>query len=288
MAIERMPKDGGKTVPVKASLSDVVKGTPKGQKAVDMAMKKSAKDQEKVSKKAKQTEVKKIHEKVSTEVKGKSKKKLQVVDKSKKKKASPNKKSPNNGRRGRIDWVAARNDYTTDASMSYAKIAEKYGCAKRSVEQRAKKEDWVKVRQSVGEIILAEVSKLTAQSADEANTRHRSIWSEAQEMVLTRLRHIRKNAEDDLKFIPKEMKAVVEALKITVEGERTAIGLPNSVIRNQNENKDVDDFEDVSDEELESIINEGEVEPNEHDIKPPKAANSTAESKDRTAPKKKS
>ena len=127
MAIERMPKDGGKTVPVKPAT-------------------------EKVSKTVKKTGVKKVHEKVSTEVKPKSSK---SVDKSKAKaKSKAKKKSPNNGRRGRIDWIAARNDYTTDASMSYAKIAEKYGCAKRSVEQRAKKEQWVKVRQSVGEIIL--------------------------------------------------------------------------------------------------------------------------------------
>lgn len=269
MAIERMPKDGGKTVPVGE--------TPA----------------EKVSKKSKKTPVKKVREKVSTEVKKTAKKNLQVVDKSKKKKAPPKKKSPNNGRRGRIDWVAARNDYTTDASMSYQKIAEKYGCAKRSVEQRAKKEEWVKVRQSVGEIILEEVAKLTAQSADVSNQRHRAIWTEAQELVLTRLRRIRKDADTGFEigadgkitgmFNPKEMKAVIEALKITVEGERTAIGLPNSVIRNQNENKEVDDFADLDDEELERLIAE-----DEHNDAPTAAEDSAVESEDRTSPPPKS
>lgn len=270
MAIERMPKEGGKTVPVGE--------TPA----------------EKVSRNKKKTEVKKIREKVSTEVTKKTKAKAgnqtKVVDKSK---AKTKKKSPNNGRRNRIDWTAARNDYTTDASMSYAKIAEKYGCAKRSVEQRAKKENWAKVRQSVGEMILEEVSKLTAQSADDANKRHRSIWSEAQELVLTRLRRIRQDADKGFEiqadgkivgmFNPKEMKAVIEALKITVEGERTAIGLPNSVIRNQNENKDVDDFADLDDEELERLIAE-----DEHDDAPTPAEDSAVESEDRTSPPPKS
>lgn len=273
MAVERMPKEGGKTVPVEPKA-----GARKNRGA------------EKVSKTVKKTEVKKVREKVSTGVKDK---KSKPVDKSKAKK-----KSPNNGRRGRIDWIAARNDYTTDASMSYAKIAEKYGCAKRSVEQRAKKESWVKVRQSVGEIINDEVAKLTAQSADEANQRHRSIWSEAQELVLTRLRRIREDADKGFEvqadgkivgmFNPKEMKAIIESLKITVEGERTAIGLPNSVIRNQNENKDVDDFADLDDAELDELINAKEVEPNEHNTATPQAANSTPEGEDRTAPTPKS
>ena len=164
-----------------------------------------------------------------------------------------------------INWNAAKALYLTDTSFSYSKIAELFGCAEVTVEKRAKKEGWVKLRKTYGEKIIEKASDMAAQTIDEANKRHLQQWSEMSELILTRLRFIRASAEKGVEmkdgkikmlFDSKEMKQVTEALKIVTEGERTARGLPNSVIRNQNENKDVDDFADLSDEELDELLND--------------------------------
>ena len=45
----------------------------------------------------------------------------------------------------KIEWSKAKTDYIKDETMSYAKLAEKYGVAKRTVAERAAKENWQKL-----------------------------------------------------------------------------------------------------------------------------------------------
>lgn len=259
MAIERMPKKGGRTIPDKPTLSDVVKGTPKGRKAADTAVKESMKQQKKVSKKAKQSE-KDRGEKKSRKSEKVSSTGVKNIQKQVKKKRKKRRKQV------RVDWNKARTLYVTDASQTYKSISETFNCTASTVEKHAKVENWVSLRKSSGEIMIGEAVKLAAQTNEEANKRHMEQWSEAVELALTRLRYIKKQVEKH-GFQPKEMKQVIETLKIATEGERTARGLPNNFLRNQNENKDVNEFADMTDEEIDALIND-----DEHDTSPPTTA----------------
>lgn len=235
MALEKMPKNGGKTQPVNNAgekVSNSVKKKVKKTKASSVA--KHSRKNEKVS----STGVKNIQK--QTKKKGKKRKK-QV----------------------RVDWNKARTLYVTDASQTYKSISDIFNCTPSTVEKHAKVEDWVSLRKSSGQIMIGEAVKLAAQTNEEANKRHMQQWSEAVDLALTRLRFIKKTVEE-VGFQPKELKQIIETLKIATEGERTARGLPNNFLRNQNENKDVNEFADLTDEEIDALIND-----DEHDTSPP-------------------
>lgn len=243
MAIERMPKNGGKSVP------DTPAETKKASKKLKSDLKKTS-------------AAARGGKPLITASPSRAKKKVQnEKDSSKMKEAETvSRKATKKPKRQKVDWIQAAALYATDASQTFESIAKVYGVHARTVERRAKKEKWSERRKNAGELVVNEASKLAAQSAEQANSRHLEYWSEAQDLVITRLRKIRTDAdsESNLPFDTKGMKQTVEALKITIEGERTARGLPNSVVRNQNENKDVDDFADLDDDEIERLINEDE------------------------------
>lgn len=46
-----------------------------------------------------------------------------------------------------MDWNAIRQDYITDESSSYRKLAQKYGIAYTSIGERARKEGWAEQRE---------------------------------------------------------------------------------------------------------------------------------------------
>ena len=45
-----------------------------------------------------------------------------------------------------VDWNVIKTEYVTDSSVSYRSLAEKYGVNQRTLERRAKSEEWVELR----------------------------------------------------------------------------------------------------------------------------------------------
>lgn len=47
----------------------------------------------------------------------------------------------------KVNWEKIKNEYITDSSTSYEKLAVKYGITKTAISNRAKKEKWVEERE---------------------------------------------------------------------------------------------------------------------------------------------
>lgn len=50
-----------------------------------------------------------------------------------------------------MNWSKIKNEYVSDSSMSYRKLAEKYGVSRAVIGERAKKEGWRALRQAASE-----------------------------------------------------------------------------------------------------------------------------------------
>ncbi len=128
-----------------------------------------------------------------------------------------------NDRSYKWDVVAAEKDYIEDVTMSMPKIAEKYGVTERTVQRYAAKAEWTKKR---GEAVIdgldkhkSEHSKLIA----ETNERHLKYWKSAQAAAYNSLFRAEKQQNT------REINTSINALRTSVEGERTVLGMPTFI-----------------------------------------------------------
>lgn len=67
------------------------------------------------------------------------------------------------------DWTQIKTDYITDSNSSYRKLAEKYGVSFNTLQCRAKKEDWAKLkRQAQDKITKKTIDKDIQNKVDRA------------------------------------------------------------------------------------------------------------------------
>lgn len=66
-----------------------------------------------------------------------------------------------------MDWNTIRNEYITDESSSYRKLAKKYGCSLTAITKRSKEEDWIGQRKQLKDkTITKSIEKLSQKTAD--------------------------------------------------------------------------------------------------------------------------
>lgn len=168
----------------------------------------------------------------------------------------------------RIDWLAAKKDYLSDGSMSYMKIAKKYGVTNNAVGNRAKKENWVKLRQDLVGAADAEMQEEIVDELAEVNTRHVQTARNLQAYHISSLnvlnayiRKLQERINNNQAVDPKEVYSpyqgnnLTDALKKAIELERIALGLPITVTKNETETKHTFDTSGFTLEELDDAIN---------------------------------
>lgn len=65
------------------------------------------------------------------------------------------------------DWNAIKTEYITDEHSSYRKLAEKYGIPLGTLHKRAKREEWVKLKQQSGDrVVTKSVTAIEKKKAD--------------------------------------------------------------------------------------------------------------------------
>ena len=79
-----------------------------------------------------------------------------------------------------MNWSKIKNEYVSDSSMSYRKLAEKYGVSRAVIGEKAKKEGWRALRQAASE--RAEAKLL--ENVGEENARINGKFYEAIDLLL--------------------------------------------------------------------------------------------------------
>lgn len=66
-----------------------------------------------------------------------------------------------------MDWNTIRNEYISDESSSYRKLAKKYGVSLTAITKRSKEEDWIGQRKQLKDkTITKSIEKLSQKTAD--------------------------------------------------------------------------------------------------------------------------
>jgi hypothetical protein len=66
-----------------------------------------------------------------------------------------------------VDWNTIRNEYISDESSSYRKLAKKYGVSLTAITKRSKEEDWIGQRKQLKDkTITKSIEKLSQKTAD--------------------------------------------------------------------------------------------------------------------------
>lgn len=125
----------------------------------------------------------------------------------------------------KINWKQAAKDYFVDPTLSYEKIAKKYGVTTWTVYKRATKENWGELRDLTQSKGLKKVVETSINDIGSVRTRHADIGRVLQSEGLTALKKLK----------PKSFGHVWLAVKTGVEIERKALDLekpdPNVAIQ---------------------------------------------------------
>lgn len=140
------------------------------------------------------------------------------------------------------DVVEAQKLYISDTKQSYASIAAKFGVNKKTVEDYAKKHEWVKLRQNTVEKGVKSFADKHAELISETNEEHLRIYKNARNIAYNNLVKISKAAGEQGTIDVKELNGSIYGISKAIEGERTVLGLP-TVIQQFGPGKDVEQEE---------------------------------------------
>lgn len=130
----------------------------------------------------------------------------------------------------KINWDGARKEYLSDTTISLQDIADKYGVSKVAAGLRAKKENWTGLRQELADLAFSEFQKRLVDEKAKSQERHLLTYKNIQALVNGRISEIYQASEKDkTKFDIKEVEALARTAKISIDGERVVLGLPNGV-----------------------------------------------------------
>ena len=154
-------------------------------------------------------------------------------------------KKPKTGRKPKIDWDQARKDYLSDSTLSLADNAKKYGVSTTIVERKASKESWAEVRKKLGNSAFEEFQKRLVDEKSRAQNRHLIQYQNLQAIINKAVVAFSTGTfwtdkkgnlilDKDNQPIPrppdaKQLEALAKAAKVSMDGERTVLGLPTNV-----------------------------------------------------------
>lgn len=176
-------------------------------------------------------------------------------------------------RKPKVDWLAAKHYYIENAKVSLRDVADKYDVTLKTVETHSSKEAWVKLRASVG---ISATNKVVEQAVDERVTvvnEHAQKFAHIENISLAMMNRLAKRLKrlesidpdallDDHKayMSPQQWNYLVSAFKVATDGRRTALGLPTTITKSDNEVSVLNPYAGYSEQQLMSIINVNQAE----------------------------
>jgi hypothetical protein len=148
--------------------------------------------------------------------------------------------SQTSGRVTKINWGEAKEYYLSDPQVTLQKVADKFGITYKSVQKWAAKEKWIGQRKDKAtEDNLELRNKHREETVDEINSRHIDLYLQMQGFIKTNIavaqNYVREKylesersgeaTDKKMMFSAQNVKYLMEALKIAVDGERVAEGI---------------------------------------------------------------
>lgn len=119
----------------------------------------------------------------------------------------------------KINWLQALQDYITDDTMSYEKIAFKYGVTKQAVALKASEENWVQLRSETRTKLIQQTKDKAADEMAQRNILHANIGRMLTEKA------VRKVEDKENPITPTSARDVREWIQAGVDIERRAYGM---------------------------------------------------------------
>lgn len=148
--------------------------------------------------------------------------------------------SQNSGRVTKINWTAAKEYYLSDPKITLHKVAEKFDITYKSVQKWAAQEKWILQRKNNAmEQGLETAKQRREETVEQINTRHIELYLQMQGFIKTNIaiaqdyvreeyleaKRANKAVNKQKMFSAQNVKYLMEALKISVDGERVAEGI---------------------------------------------------------------
>lgn len=127
------------------------------------------------------------------------------------------------------DVVSAQAEYVTNHQVSMEAIGKKYGVDKRTVQLYAAKHKWSKLREDIAKNAMAKFQKNREDDIEKTINKHVTLYQNLQSFGNNTLTRLMKQAGKDGIPALKGADKAIQALKVGIEGERTALGLPTLV-----------------------------------------------------------
>ena len=156
-----------------------------------------------------------------------------------------------------IPWDRILADYLADHTTTYSGLAKKYKVSKSSIGKKAKKDEWVKLRQNSTQELVSDVLENKKEQIADANKRHLEGAKLIQEATLEGIRLIKNNeveetiyfrrgesAEDADEqerkekgrryingpvYYSKTLNELIRSYRIAADLERNVLGLANNI-----------------------------------------------------------
>jgi len=135
-----------------------------------------------------------------------------------------------------INWEQALEFYLTPDSEgripSYQDVADKFGVSKSEVGLRAKNENWLQRRRNLYDLAEETFVGNRVELINQTVANHIKTWRKIQDLASNLLDKLDQLlVENEYKASnAKELAILTGILKTAIEGERTALGLPNTVL----------------------------------------------------------
>ncbi|KKQ76309.1 hypothetical protein A2313_02155 [Candidatus Roizmanbacteria bacterium RIFOXYB2_FULL_41_10] len=134
-----------------------------------------------------------------------------------------------------INWEAALEYYLTPDSEgripSYQDVADIFGVSKKEVGLRAKRENWLQRRQNVYDTAEETYAENRIELIKQTVDKHIKTWRGIQDIAGDLLDKLNNDLSES-EYKPAQfglLASITNILKTAIEGERTALGLPNTV-----------------------------------------------------------
>lgn len=153
-----------------------------------------------------------------------------------------------------INWQNIKADYIKNHDVTHEQLAEKYNVSKKQVTTHAKNEDWLKLRQEVTNRVDDRIIENKVDEIEKMLNRHRQHGKNLQALAIRRLSEL--SNKDGKAPNERTIKDLGYAIKIAIEIERTAMGLPTQITDQRLGNIDndplkviIEDYAGVTDKE---------------------------------------
>ena len=124
----------------------------------------------------------------------------------------------------KVDWQEVQKEYITDSTASYAHLAEKYGVARKTLQERATREQWPKLRQELADKAYDKFTEKLVDEKSQAQSRHLTQYKNLQVLASRALSGMSEGS-----IVVADLEKVARTLKLAIDGERVVLGMPTTV-----------------------------------------------------------